>query len=156
MIHSVLASLCGLLLAACQFEFSTDFNTGKKTRTPEELASLIEADFTPQAGGATLRVLCPGGLTGEVDRTFLCTGSTSDGYVLDIEILERGGGAFRWLVVKSARAPGGQPITRAQAEDSPEAMPEELPAEELLTSETVDDTGRRCVTIDTGYVCLEQ
>ncbi len=120
------------------------------------MASLIEADFTPQAGGATLRVLCPAGLTGEVDRTFLCTGLTSDGYALDIEILERGNGAFRWLVVKSTRAPSAQPITSAQGEVTVAETPAEPSGEEPVRSEGVDESGRRCVTIDTGYVCLEQ
>lgn len=154
-INRLLVPFCCLLLGGCQVEFSNDFSTGKNTMTAAALASRIEADFTPQAGGATLRVMCPAGLTGEADRTFLCTGLTSDGYALDIEILERGSGTFRWLVVKSTRAPGVQPLTQAQTDRGPAEAPVESADGEPARNGTIDDRGRRCVTIDTGYVCLE-
>lgn len=66
-----------------------------------QLASSIEFEFDSMAGGATANIHCSSGLTGIVGRETACQGETSDGYTLEIAVLERGGGAFRWDVVES-------------------------------------------------------
>ena len=94
------------LASGCYFEVSTDSNSTSGTRTAEELAGLITMQFAMKVDGATVDVVCPTGLNGTAGRQVMCTGTTSDGYGLEIAVLERGGGAFRWDVVKSVPVKG--------------------------------------------------
>jgi len=66
-----------------------------------ELASTLEVLFAAKAGGATASIRCPAGLTGDEGNRLRCAGETSDGFTLDIAVLERGAGGFRWDVVES-------------------------------------------------------
>lgn len=67
------------------------------------LASRLETEFARKAGGATARIECPSELTHSAGHRLRCTGETSDGWTLDIAVLERGAGDFRWDVVESHR-----------------------------------------------------
>lgn len=95
------------LSGGCYFEVSSDSGSTDGTRTAEELAGLITVQFSMQAEGATADVVCETGLTGEAGRQVECTGTTSDGFTLEIAALERGEGAFRWDVVGSVPVAGG-------------------------------------------------
>jgi hypothetical protein len=89
------------LASGCYFDVSTDSNKTDGTRTADELAGLITVQFAMKVDGATVEVVCPTGLTGTAGRQLTCTGKTSDGYNLEIAVLENGDGAFRWDIVKS-------------------------------------------------------
>ena len=93
---SALASL--LLTIGCFVEVSS---SGSSTRTADELGSRIEAEFAQNTGGMDSTIHCPSGLAGREGNRILCSGETSDGYTLEIAVLERGGNAFRWDVVES-------------------------------------------------------
>ncbi len=67
----------------------------------EELAASLELLFAAKVEGVTATVDCPSGLTGEPGHRLACRGETSDGFTLEIDVLERGRGDFRWLVVES-------------------------------------------------------
>ena len=93
--------MTGTLVGGCNFEVSSNLNNTVGVRTAEELAGLITAQFAMQVDGATAEVVCPTGLSGEADRRFTCTGTTSDGYTLEIAVVEHEESAFRWVVVHS-------------------------------------------------------
>lgn len=93
---SALASL--LLTVGCFVEVSS---SGSSTRTADEFGSRLEAEFALKTGGVNLTIRCPSGLAGRAGNRFMCSGETSDGYTLEIAVLERGGDAFRWDVVES-------------------------------------------------------
>lgn len=91
-----LASL--LLTVGCFVEVSS---SGSSTRSADEFGSRLEAEFALKTGGVNLTIRCPSGLAGRAGNRFMCSGETSDGYTLEIAVLERGGDAFRWDVVES-------------------------------------------------------
>lgn len=93
---SALASL--LLTVGCFVEVSS---SGSSTRTADEFGSRLEAEFALKTGGVDSTIRCPSGLAGRAGNRFMCSGETSDGYTLEIAVLERGGDAFRWDVVES-------------------------------------------------------
>ncbi len=93
---SALASL--LLAVGCFVEVAS---SGSSTRTADEFGSRLEAEFALKTGGVDSTIQCPSGLTGRKGNRFMCSGETSDGYTLEIAVLERGGDAFRWDVVES-------------------------------------------------------
>ncbi len=93
---SALASL--LLAVGCFVEVSS---SGSSTRTADEFGSRLEAEFALKTGGVGSTIRCPSGITGREGNRFMCSGETSDGYTLEIAVLERGGDAFRWDVVES-------------------------------------------------------
>jgi len=95
------ALMTGALLGGCNFEVSTSAGSSDGTRTAEELEGLITVQFAMQVNGATANIDCPTGLSGEAGRQVTCTGTTSDGYRLEIAALDKGQGAFSWTVVKS-------------------------------------------------------
>ncbi|MCP5070228.1 MAG: hypothetical protein GY946_26975 [bacterium] len=65
------------------------------------LESSLEAEFGSRAGGASASIQCPSGLTGTQGHQIACHGETSDGFTLEIVVLERGGDDYRWDVVES-------------------------------------------------------
>ena len=93
--------MTGALLGGCNFEVSTSANNSNGTRTAEELEGLITVQLAMQVNDATANIDCPTGLSGEAGRQITCTGTTSDGYRLEIAALDKGQGAFSWTVVKS-------------------------------------------------------
>jgi len=93
--------MSGILLGGCNFDVSTSADNSDGTRTAEELEGLITVQFAMQANGATANIDCPTGLSGKAGRQVTCTGTTSDGYSLEIAALDKGRGAFSWTVVKS-------------------------------------------------------
>ena len=93
---SALASL--LVAAGCFVEVSS---SGSDSRTADEFGSRLEAEFALKTGGVNSTIRCPSGLAGQSGNRFMCSGETSDGYSLEIAVLERGGDAFRWDVVES-------------------------------------------------------
>ncbi len=142
--------LTALFVGGCYFEVSTDSNKTTGTRTAEELAGLIVVQFAQQVDGVTADVVCPTGLSGQAGRKLRCSGTTSDGYTLEIEVVEREKGAFGWLVVESV------PVTTAKKEKAMRATPDS--GTEITTDVTtyVDQkTGQRCVKYDSGYICIE-
>ena len=93
---SALASL--LLTLGCFVEVSS---SGSSTRTADEFGSRLEAEFALKTGGVGSTIRCASGITGREGNRFMCSGETSDGYTLEIAVLERAGGDFRWDVVES-------------------------------------------------------
>ncbi len=93
---SALASL--LLAVGCFVEVSS---SGSSTQTADEFGLRLEAEFALKAGGVGSTIRCPSGLSGREGNRLMCSGETSDGYTLEIAVLERGGDAFRWDVVES-------------------------------------------------------
>ena len=93
---SELASL--LLTVGCFVDVSS---SGSSTRAADELGSRIEAEFALQTGGVDSTIHCPSGLAGREGNRFMCSGETSDGYTLEIAVIERGHDAFRWDVIES-------------------------------------------------------
>jgi hypothetical protein len=93
---SILAIL--LFTVGCFFEVSSSMS-GMPVAT--ELGSRIELEFAHRTGGVDSTIRCPGELAGQEGNRFMCSGETSDGYTLEIAVLERGGNAFRWDVVES-------------------------------------------------------
>jgi len=89
------------LVGGCNFDVSSNLNNADGTRTEEELVALIRAQFAMQVDGVTADIACPTGLSGEKGRKVTCSGTTSDGFTLEIAVRERGEGAFRWSVVDS-------------------------------------------------------
>ncbi len=98
---SLLLLMMATLGGGCYFEVSSDSSNAGGTRTAEELAGLITVQFAMKANGVEADIVCATGLSGEAGRQGTCTGTTSDGYTLEIVTLDRGEGAFRWDVVKS-------------------------------------------------------
>lgn len=104
--------MTGALLGGCYFDVSTSADNSDGTRTAEELEGLITVQFAMQVDHATVNVDCPTGLSGQAGRQVTCSGMTSDGYRLEIAVLDKGERAFGWTVVKStpvevARSDGG-------------------------------------------------
>ena len=99
------AAAAGLavLVPACFVEVRSE--SSRHLAGAEELASSLQIEFARKAGGATATVQCPGGLTGTEGHRVRCEGRTSDGFTLEIAVLERGSGAFRWDVVESHPVP---------------------------------------------------
>ncbi len=97
----LLVLMTATLVGGCNFEVSSNLNNTGGTRTAEELELFITFQFTMQADDVTADIVCPTGLSGEAGRQVTCTGTTSDGYTLEIAVLESGEGAFRWDVVNS-------------------------------------------------------
>lgn len=93
------AFLVAALSLGCFVEVSSSYSNS--TTSSDQLASSIEAEFASKAGGATADIRCSSGLNGTVGLRTECRGETSDGYSLEITVLERGGGAFRWDVIES-------------------------------------------------------
>ena len=93
---SALASL--LLAVGCFVEVSS---SGSSAQTADEFGSRLEAEFALKTGGVGSTIRCPSGASGREGNRFMCRGETSDGFTLEIEVLERGGGAFRWDIVES-------------------------------------------------------
>ena len=87
-----------LLTLGCFIEVS---DSGSGGRTADEFGSRLEAEFALKTGGVGSTIHCPSGVTGQEGNRFMCSGETSDGYTLEIAVLERGGDAFRWDVVES-------------------------------------------------------
>ena len=87
-----------LLAVGCFVETSS---SGSSARSADELGSRVEAEFALKTGGVGSTIRCASGITGRVGNRFMCSGETSDGYTLEIAVLERAGGAFRWDVVES-------------------------------------------------------
>ena len=98
----LLLLMTATLVAGCNFEMSSNSNNNGDTRTAEELAGLITVQFAMQVDGVTADIVCPTGLSGEAGGQITCTGTTSDGYTLEIAVLNHGNGAFRWDIVNSA------------------------------------------------------
>ncbi|MAE96695.1 MAG: hypothetical protein CL910_18765 [Deltaproteobacteria bacterium] len=96
-----MAAIClvAVLALSCFVEVSSSISSDQESG--EGLASSIEAEFEKKAGGATATIRCPSGLTGTQGHRLMCRGETSDDFTLEIAVLERGGGAFRWDVVES-------------------------------------------------------
>jgi len=149
-IQVLLLVMAAMVAGGCYFEFSTNSNKKNGTRTAEELAGLIVVQFAMQVDGVTAEVVCPTGLNGQVGRKVMCSGKTSDGYTLEIVVMERGNGAFRWDVVESV------PVTMAKKK---KAMPATPDADFIITTAGatyVDPkTGQRCVRYESGYICIE-
>ncbi len=97
----LLVLMTATLVGGCNFEVSTGSSNTDGTRTAEELELFISFQFDRAADGLTADIVCPTGLSGEAGRQVTCTGTTSDGYTLEIAVLESGEGAFRWDVVNS-------------------------------------------------------
>jgi hypothetical protein len=97
----LLLLMTATLVGGCNFEVSSNFANTAGTRTAEELEGLITVQFAMQVDGVTASIACPTGLSGEAGRRVTCTGTTSDGYTLEIVVLDRGEGAFRWDIVNS-------------------------------------------------------
>ena len=97
----LLLLMTATLVGGCNFEVSSNLNNTGGTRTAEELVGFITVQFAMQVDGVTADIVCPTGLSGEAGRQVTCTGTTSDGYTLEIAVLESGEGAFRWDVVNS-------------------------------------------------------
>jgi hypothetical protein len=94
---------CAFVATACYVEFDAEV-TGFDWDSPASLERLVQDQFANAVTtGATLELTCPAGLTGQVGNKFMCQGETSDGFLVDVEIEEDGGGAFRWLIVASRR-----------------------------------------------------
>ena len=94
-----ISSLAILLLAVgCFVEVSS---SGSSTQSADDLSSRVEAEFALKTGGVGSTIRCPSGITGREGNRFMCSGETSDGYTLEIAVLERGGDRFRWDVVES-------------------------------------------------------
>ena len=92
-------ALASLLLAVgCFVEVSS---SGSSTRTSDDFGLRLEGEFALKTGGVDSTIQCPSGLTGRKGNRFMCSGETSDGYTLEIAVLERGDDAFRWDVVES-------------------------------------------------------
>ncbi|MBW2242038.1 MAG: hypothetical protein JRH01_08615 [Deltaproteobacteria bacterium] len=93
------AFLLGALTLACFVEV----NGGASGRSPGStgLASALEAEFALKAAGASATIHCASGLTGTRGHQIGCEGETSDGFTLEITVLERGAGDFRWDVDES-------------------------------------------------------
>lgn len=148
-IHGLFYVMMVIVVGGCYFDVSTDSNKTTGTRTAEELAGLIVLQFALKVDGVTADVECPTGLSGQAGRQLTCTGTTSDGYTLEIAVVERGKGAFRWDVVESV------PVTMAKKK-AVHALPE---AGTKITTEDatyVDQkTGQRCVRHESGYICIE-
>ena len=87
-----------LLAVGCFFEVSS---SGSSTRTADEMGLRLEAEFALTTGGVGSTIRCPSGITGRVGNQFMCSGESADGYMLEIAVVERAGGAFRWDVVES-------------------------------------------------------
>jgi hypothetical protein len=90
-----------LLSAGCFVEVSSSTSSGTGSTDGDSLASRLEIEFARRAGGATAEIDCSAGLTGSQGHRLRCTGATSDGWTLEIAVLERGEGAFRWDVLDS-------------------------------------------------------
>lgn len=133
-----------LFAAGCYFDVSTESNRTGDARTAEELAGLVALQFAMQVNGATVDVDCPRGLSGEAGRQVTCNGTTSDGHALEIAVLEREEGAFRWDVVNSV------PVATAKSRihDAPETGT-------AVATQVDPKTGRRCQTNEFGYICTE-
>ncbi len=86
------------LTVGCFVEVSS---SGSSTPAAAELGSRIEAEFALKTGGVNSTIRCPSGLAGRQGNRLMCSGETSDGYTLEIAVLERGGDDFRWDVVES-------------------------------------------------------
>ncbi len=97
----LLLLMTATLVGGCMFEASTGSSNTDGTRTAEELELFISFQFDMQADDVTADIVCPTGLSGEAGRQVTCTGTTSDGYTLEIAVVEHGGNAFRWDVVHS-------------------------------------------------------
>ncbi len=93
---TALAMILGTL--GCYIEATS---TGSGTSTTNELGSRIEAEFALKTGGVGSTIRCSSGLSGRAGHRLMCSGETTDGYTLEIAVLERGGDAFRWDVVES-------------------------------------------------------
>ena len=96
---STISAVASLLLAiGCFVEVSS---SGSSTQTADGFGARLEAEFALKTGGVGSTIRCPSGVTGQEGNRFICSGETSDGYTLEIAVLERAGGAFRWDVVES-------------------------------------------------------
>ena len=62
---------------------------------------LIQQQFSLKVANLTITVDCPSGLSGAPGHLMMCSGRTSDGYALEIEVRENGDGGFNWLIVRS-------------------------------------------------------
>ena len=93
------AFLLAALALGCFVEVSG--STSGSSPNSAQLASRIEFEFASKAGGATATIRCSSGLTGAEGSHTACQGETSDGWTLEIAVLERGGGDFRWDVTES-------------------------------------------------------
>jgi hypothetical protein len=92
---------CAFLASACYLDFDAE-TTGFDSYSAANVARQVEDDFLRLVTNrASLDVSCPAGLTGQGGNKFMCQGETSDGYLVDVAILERGGGAYRWDIVAS-------------------------------------------------------
>jgi hypothetical protein len=76
-------------------------SSGSRNRSADEFGSRLEAEFARKTGGVNSTIRCPTSLAGRVGNRFMCSGETSDGFTLEIAVLERGGDDFRWDVVES-------------------------------------------------------
>ena len=91
------------LSLGCFVEVSS---TGSSSDSPAsgasaDLSSMLEAQFEMKAAGVSASIRCPAGLSGSQGNQLHCSGETSDGFTLEIAVLERGNGAFRWDVIES-------------------------------------------------------
>ncbi len=66
-----------------------------------DLSSMLEAKFEMKVAGVSASIRCPAELSGRRGNRLHCSGETSDGFTLEIAVLERGNGAFRWDVIES-------------------------------------------------------
>ncbi len=103
----LLLLMTATLVGGCNFEVSSNLDNTGGPRTAEELVGFITVQFAMQVDGATADIVCPTGLSGEAGRQVTCTGTTSDGYTLEIAVVEHGEGAFRWDVVNSVPVGAG-------------------------------------------------
>lgn len=97
--HPVLIGALLLPVPGCTVEVTSGGSGGLPGS--DQLASTLETMFAVEAGGATASIRCPSGLTGNSGHRLRCEGETSDGFTLEIAVLERGEGGFRWDVVES-------------------------------------------------------
>ncbi len=95
---ATICALASLLLALGCF---VEVSGSDSPRSADEVGSRLEAEFALKTGGVGSTIRCPAGLTGREGNRFMCSGESSDGYTLEIAVLERGGDAFRWDVVES-------------------------------------------------------
>ena len=93
------------LASGCYYEVTSDSDNAGP-RTAEELAGLLTVQFALQVNDVTADIVCPSGLTGTAGRQVMCTGTTSDGYTLEIAVLEHGDQKYRWDVIKSVPVGG--------------------------------------------------
>ena len=99
----VLALAAITLSLGCFVEVSSNGSSSGSAASGSagDLSSMLKAQFEMKAAGVSASIRCPAGLSGSQGNRLHCSGETSDGFTLEIAVLERGNGAFRWDVIES-------------------------------------------------------